>query len=620
MTPGNGAGSGSSVPGPFGRGPRQRPRGPLPDPWLDVLIAAAAVVVMAGPILFTNRPLPPEFTNDIWLGLVVSHTLPNGLPPTFFLNTNTADTSGVFNPVFAFYGGPLFALFGLLTDILGHSVLAALDVLVILAFSAAYGGAAWISRQCGLRGRLPHIPAIVVVSAPYFLTDLYGRGDLAEFVALSIIPLLVASTVHLVRAKSWTPGPTLLLILSVIVFTGSHNISLLWGTLVGAVALVVLAAVSRLRNLPIRRLGAVAGLIILAVMVNGWYLLPDLRLGGSTTVAKASVSVVCTFFDTPGLLFNPLRAVPSQSTTVALYVQAPVWFLGWSTVCGIWIWAKHSLAKLRKWWTALAFLLAALLLLIIETPLWSLVPPALQVIQFLYRLNGYVLLLTAALVLVSLLAVQHELGGTKRWTFAHALVVMLVGVTAISVGLGLWQEWVPESCAWVGQSCTANRSSELTTFHVLPGTWNAGNNYTDTTAPVVQVSAGRSFAFSPDLVDAQGGSLVATVDPPGGTQPFLTNIMAGPELVTIGGGIERVGRSQIGMVVVRRVEPGDGPIRVVIQTADGPSIRLGRWLSLAGLIGVGVLLAGQVFLRWHRRRDVTRGSAGGGRLHRSSSS
>jgi hypothetical protein len=335
-------------------------------------------------------------------------------------------------------------------------------------------------------------------------------------------------------------------------------------------------------------------------MVNGWYLLPDLSFGGSTVVA-APAHVGATFFDTPGLLFNPLRAMPSQSTSPALYVQAPVWFLAWSAGCGIWIWTKRSLVEIRKSWTALAVLLTGLFVLIIDTPLWRRIPLRLQVIQFPFRLNGFVLLLTAALVLVSLLALQHELGAPGRSRFVPMFVVLLVGATVISIGLGVWQVWVPRTC-FANSNCAPNRSAGLASVNVHPATWYAGNGYTDTTAPVVYVTPGRMLSFSPDLVDAHGDSLVATVDLPGGTQPILTNILGGPQLVSIGGGIERVGRNEAGLVVVRRTEPGDGPIRVVIQTADGPAIRLGRWLSLAGLITLGLILSNQVLLGAYRRR------------------
>ncbi len=578
---------------------------------IDVLIAAIVIGVLAGPVLFTNRPFMVDLTNDLWMGSVMSHSLVHGVPPTFFLNTNVTGTNGVFNPVFAFYGGSLFALLGVLTIVFGGSVLVAFQVMVVLALSAAYGGSFWISRQCGLRGRLPHFPAITLVSAAYYLTDLYGRSDIPEFIALSMIPLVLASATYLVRAKSWTPGPIFLLAISVVVFTGSHNITLLWGTVIGTVVLVVLALVLRPGSLPIKRLCTVAGLAILATMVNGWYLLPDVFFS-STTLAAAQAGIIVTFFDQVGLLFNPLRQVPSQSRSPALYVQAPVWFLAWSFACGIWIWFKRSLTALRRPWTAVAVVFVALAVLIIDTALWRFVPTKLDVIQFPYRLNGYLLMLAAALVLVSLLAVQEEARTMQRSAFVSVIVVSLVGVTAMSVALAVWQEWVPRPCPTDG-GCGINRSAGLTSIHVLPPTWVPANLYTNTTAPIVQVRPNRSFDFSPDLVDAHGDSFVATVDPPGGTLPFVTNIIGGPQLVSIGGGVERVGRSHDGFVVVRRVKPGVGPIRVSIQTSDGTVVILGKWLSVVGVIGMAVVLSVQALRnrsRWRARHGRHRASLG----------
>jgi hypothetical protein len=70
--------------------------------------------------------------------------------------------------------------------------------------------------------------------------------------------------------------------------------------------------------------------------------------------------------------------------------------------------------------------------------------------------------------------------------------------------------------------------------------------------------------------------------------------MAGPELATIRGGVERVGRDYYGYAVLRRVKPGSGPVPVVIETARSPAIVVGRWLTVVGLVGVITLLAAQV--------------------------
>ena len=115
---------------------------------------------------------------------------------------------------------------------------------------------------------------------------------------------------------------------------------------------------------------------------------------------------------------------------------------------------------------------------------------------------------------------------------------------------------------------------------MLPTTWGAGNYYTDDVGPIVAVPPGRSFTFSFEAVNAHGDRLDATIVPPPGTKPFLTNIMGGPLLVSITGGIERLGRTEEGYTVVRHVLPGHGAgPRPHSDAADDPAIRFGRWFS-----------------------------------------
>ena len=583
-----------------------------------MLIGAFFVVLVASPMLFTNRVFQVDMTNFMWMGSGMSHSLLHGLSPSFFINARFADphntyfnSNGIFNPVYAFYGGPLFAFFGVLIRVLGGSTTVALDILVVLALSAAYGGTVWIARQCRLTGVLAHAPAIVVVTAPYYLSNLYGRSDFPEFIALSMIPLVVAAATHLVRAPAWTPGPTAIFVMSVLFFTGTHNITLLWGTVIAATVFVVLAVVLRPHIPPVRRLGAVAGAFILVTMVNAWFLLPDIVYSGSTRATEEAPKLIgaLRFFDRFTLLFNPLRSVPRQSGSPAMYVQAPVWFILWALGCGVWIWIgrPQTLPRLRNAWTSLALLLAALFVLRTNAALFRRLPKTLKVIQFPLRLDGYILLLTAGVVLTSLLAVQRAWRARTRAFAASLLIVLLAGVCAMSVALAVWQEWVPRSCPPAGTQpgCVANRGAGLTSIHVLPTTWGAGNYYADRSAPLRTVAPDRSFDFSPDLVDFHGDALTATVNPPSGIEPFATNIMGGPGLVSISGGIERVGRTDAGYAVVRRVQPGDGPVRVVIRTASSAAILIGRGLSVIGVIGVVVLLS-MLALRSRPRRSRAR--------------
>src|SRR5262249_31977796 len=147
-------------------------------------------------------------------------------------------------------GGTLFALTGALAALLGASTILAFEVVTVAAIAAAYGGLFWLARQLGVRGLLAHAPAIVFVTSAYYVTNLYGRGAWSEFMAVSALPLVAAASLRLVRGRL-SVGPVACLVAASVVFSGSHNITLLWGTTLAVVALAVYwVASGRSRELP----------------------------------------------------------------------------------------------------------------------------------------------------------------------------------------------------------------------------------------------------------------------------------------------------------------------------------------------------------------------------------
>src|ERR1700681_1968187 len=137
--------------------------------------------------------------------------------------------------------------------------------MTLAAIAAAYGGVFWLARQLGVKGVLAHAPALVFVTSAYYATDLYGRGAWAEFMAVSMLPLMLAASLRLVRGR-WRLGPVACLVAASAVFSGSHNITLLWGSTLAVVALVIYWLLSgRSRELPWRRMLSIAGLIALGV-------------------------------------------------------------------------------------------------------------------------------------------------------------------------------------------------------------------------------------------------------------------------------------------------------------------------------------------------------------------
>ena len=164
--------------------------------FIDVAIATLAVLLIASPLLFTSDGFAPDFTNDIWFSGYQEHAIAAHLHPTLFVQTQA---NGVFYPLFAFYGGTLFALTGALGAVLGGSTILAFELMTLAGIAAAYGGLFWLARQLGVKGLLAHAPALVFVTSAYYVTDLYGRGAWAEFIAVSALPLVLAASLRLVR-------------------------------------------------------------------------------------------------------------------------------------------------------------------------------------------------------------------------------------------------------------------------------------------------------------------------------------------------------------------------------------------------------------------------------------
>jgi hypothetical protein len=562
----------------------RRVRGRLPKPWvIDLAIATLAVLLIASPLLFTSDGFAPDLTNDIWFASYQQHVIAAHLHPTLFLQLQR----GVFYPQFAFYGGTLFALTGALAALLGGSTLLAFEAVTVAAIAAAYGGLFWLARQLGVKGVLAHAPAIVFVTSAYYITNLYGRGAWAEFMAVSALPLVLAASLRLVRAR-WSLGPAACLVAASALFSGSHNITLLWGSTLAVLALVVYWLVSgRSRGLPWRRMLAVAGLIALGVGLNGWFLLPDVSYAHDTLTSGEVVPWGLTgFFNTFGVIFDPLRTVPSRSGTPALYVQAPVLALIWGLLALPVVWRER---RLRAGVTTALIVLAGLLVLIMSSAAWSSLPTLFKQAQFAFRLQTYVALACAGLVLVGALALTRRAQSGLATRSDRPLALGLGLAVAFGVALCAWQLWVPNTHIYGKHSSSySNRADVLRGPTVLPRSSNwPMNEYDDRSLPVVATT--DTFSFSPATVEDD--RLVGPVSFPAGLQPFATNIAGGPYLVHVGGGVRVVGRTRLeegGDLVLQRTTDGSQPVPVELRAQLSAPVVLGRITTAAS---AGLLLA-----------------------------
>jgi hypothetical protein len=573
---------------------------------LDVLATVLVVVIVTAPTLFTSSGFSLDFTNHLWISWAAGRALVESGHPSFFLNTTDL---GVFYPLFAFYGGTLYTLTGGIGELLADHVIVAYIGMTMLGIAGAYGGMLWLARQLGVRGWSAHAPALTVVTSAYYVTNLYGRGAWPELIATSAIAPLLASCVYLVRAPRWKPLPMVILAASTVIFSGSHNITLLWGTTMIVLSLLVMwLAFGAPRHLPYRRLAMVSGVTVTSALINAWFLFPDLAFNKDVAISNEATTnwASTSFLNAPGLLLDPLRRVPVQSGTPGLFVQIPDWFLAWGVATGaLLLWRRSGIVGLRRAWLGVAILIALVFAMMTLAAFWEVVPFPFDQIQFPYRLGSYMFYAVAGLVLIGTLAVQRASATTRLSTQVAGLRIALLAAALVSLGLCVWQEWVPN--VKVAKSYV-NRSEALVSVNILPNSWYDGGSFRDYLAPQVPVPDERELLIEPGQV--HGERFVALMNAPPGLAPIATNIKGGSYLVRIAGGLEKVGDNPYGEAVVKRVTEGSGPVEVVIETAHSAVVELGRVTSVLALLAILVVIlgAGVRARRARRTEEADRGS------------
>jgi putative flippase GtrA len=559
---------------------------------IDAAIATLAVLLVASPMLFTDNAFAPDFTNAIWLINYQEHAIAANLHPTLFLNT---DQIGIFEPLFVFYGGTLYSLAGALGALLGGATITAFELTILAAMAAAYGGFFWLARQLGVRGLMAHAPAIAFATSAYYVSDIYGRGDLAEFTAISVLPLLVAATLRVVRGP-WRVAPAACLIAAAAIQGGSHNITLLLATTIMGLALAVYWIASGLpRALPWRGLLTAAGLITLGVALDAWVLIPDIAYAFDTVANAQEISWNFTAgFNTASVIFDPLRTVPSDSTSPALYIQAPVLALAWGLIALPLMWRYR---RLRAGAIAALVVLGCLLAAIMSHSVFMSLPRAYRDIEFSYRMQSYVTLVCVCLVLLGALALTRRARDGRAGRVDVAMKLGLGAVVAFGIGLCTWQLWVPNTQI-PGLSYSERGEALAGPADSLPSSWYSSDQFGDHALRLV--STQHAIGFNPESVHDDRFTGRGRV--PSG--PFATNIDGGPNLVRVSGGVHVVGRTSRNTLVLERNEKGSGPVEVEVRGRPSTPVVVGRIITVAAAALLLALAAYAAVRRLRKRRSV----------------
>jgi hypothetical protein len=396
--------------------------------------AGGALVVLAAvswPLVFSSATFNNDWLNHLWYMWHQSVAIREDHAPSLFLDYS----GGILYPLYAFYGGTLYALVGTLSLVLGDDPLRTYVLSYLLGFAAAYGGWYWIARMFGVRGWLAQMPGLVFITSASYLTTIYALGDWPEFLAASMMPLMIAAGLSVLRAPRLRLGPALALAGSAVVFFGSHLLTMIWGSSVLAVVIVaLLVGVPSVRR-GVTRAGVlrVAALVIPAALVSAWFLLPTVAYEAHTLVAHAyphARALLSELMYTVAArnLFTFSRA-PASGTIVSLAL--PILAVAWVLVSiAMLVWRRQG----GTWMRVLLIIVTAtigLTVVMTHAGLILALPRAYATLQFSFRLESFVLLGVCGAMVAVLVIAQHGDPRLRRWTWLLAPVAIVAVVGAV---------------------------------------------------------------------------------------------------------------------------------------------------------------------------------------------
>ncbi len=398
------------------------------------LVAAPALLLiglLSWPLLFSEAVFNEDWINHLWFIWHQSLTIRANGVPSLFLNYS----HGVFYPQYAFYAGTLDSLAGVLSLALGNAPLQAYLLTYLIAFAAAYGGWYWMARMAGLGRWWAHAPGLIFVTSAYYITSIYTRGGWPEVMAVSAMTLMMASGLSVLRAERLRVWPALALVISTVVFFGSHNITMLWGvTTLTAAALVILACVPQARR-QVKLAGVlrVACLAIPAALINAWFLLPAVAYKSETVIGGNYQGLEGLVRSSIGLVsVKHLLTVSRASATapsIPFALSLPVLEILWVLASIVLVLAGRRLGMWGRMLLIVSALTVLVCLLMTHAGLLLSLPHIYASVQYSYRLESYILEGICAAVLIGLVLARGSSRRAQlwRWSLVPLLAILSAG-------------------------------------------------------------------------------------------------------------------------------------------------------------------------------------------------
>ncbi|MET0557120.1 MAG: hypothetical protein ABW065_00400 [Solirubrobacterales bacterium] len=529
------------------------------------LIPAVVIAVLAAPLL-SDRTFASDWGNHLWLVHAQGTNISQLGLPSYYLQSDL----GAFYPYYAFYGGTLYTVLGYGAWL--HSANAAVVVGLLLALATSYLAWTWIAVQAGIRGWLIQIPGTLAVTAPYAISNNFGRGGIPEVIGCSMIALVAASGIAIFRAERLRVMPAVAFVVGLIFLTGSHVLTTAWGfTFLALVGAIMVAADWRSARSHARRGLRLVWLAVLGIGINAWILVPELLLHGRLVEDAADELTQLEYTDS-SQLFSFVRDGAHLNPVIHgdINAQLPLLMVIWTIAAGIFFWSYLSPQR-KRLAAGLALLGGCLLLLIMAPSLVMHLPSFLTYIQFPYRLMTYLDLALVGLTTLAIAAMQRSGRSTRIPAALLALVTALSFAAAIKQTAEV-RSWLP------------NREAAVASASTPPESWYAFVQFGDASAPEVTPTLPGTIAVPVD--EGPRDSYTVTV-PPGPAGTMLTNVVTGTYFVSVEGA-KPVGRQEVDMVV--RLPASREPRQVTFSSHHEPAVTVGIWITVAALLASAVAL------------------------------
>ncbi|HVX31529.1 MAG TPA: hypothetical protein VHA80_00185, partial [Solirubrobacterales bacterium] len=365
-------------------------------------IPAVVLVVLASPLL-SDRTFASDWGNHLWLIHAQGENISQLGLPSYYLQSDL----GAFYPYYAFYGGTLYAVLGYGAWLIGAN--AATVIGLFLALAASYLAWTWLAVQAGIRGWLIQIPGLLAVTAPYAVSNNFGRGGIPEVIGCSMIALVAASGLAIFRAERLKVGPAVAFVVGLVFLSGSHVLTTAWGvTFLVLVGAIMVAADWRGARAHVKRGLRLVWLTVLAFGINAWILLPELLLNGKLAENEPD-PLGQLEYTSHSQLFSLFRDGAHLNPGIHgdINAQLPLLMAFWTIAFGLFFW-RYLTPQRRRLAIGLSVLTAFFLFLIMHsTSIWHL-PSFLTYIQFPYRLMTYVDLAMVGVTTLAIAAMQRS--------------------------------------------------------------------------------------------------------------------------------------------------------------------------------------------------------------------